>query len=74
VVAVDIVQPMISTVPFAEVAEITRLCIFSPSIVHPFVTVTVPEIVVFLPINSCEAKTVNCVLMVHFLGNHQDVE
>ena len=66
VVAVDTVQPTISTEPVAEVAEITRFVIFRPSILHPVVTVTVPEIVVFLPINSCEVKTVNCVSIVTF--------
>ena len=66
VVAVVTVQPIISTEPFAEVPEITRFVIFRPSMVHPFVTVTVPEIVVFLPINSCEVKTVYCVLIVTF--------
>ena len=52
VVDVVTVQPIISTEPVAEVAEMTRLFIFRPSMVHPLVIVKVPDSVVFLPTNS----------------------
>ena len=52
------VQPTISTEPFAEVPEITRLVIFRPSTEQPVARVKVPVSVVLLPINSCVVKTV----------------
>jgi len=66
VVAVATVQPIISTEPVAEVALITRLVIFRPSMVQPLLIVKVPERVVFLPTNSCVVSTVNCVSIVIF--------